>query len=84
MTTLGYLAWQGCTRVAKLLRELVPEDAPESIGLNGVRTCIAILQTSVGEELGEAFDQVLDSRFVFELSHVSHVYTFVLSMLGKM
>jgi hypothetical protein len=27
-------------------------------GIGGVRTCLAILQTSVGEELGEAFDQV--------------------------
>ncbi len=27
-------------------------------GIGGVRTCLAIMQTSVGEELGEAFDQV--------------------------
>ncbi len=32
-------------------------------GLGGVRTCLAIMQTSVGEELGEAFDQVIIKTF---------------------
>ena len=47
---------QGCARVGKLLRELVVPSGCAAFG--GVRTCLAIMQTSVGEDLGEAFDQV--------------------------
>jgi hypothetical protein len=60
---------QGCARVGKLLRELVVPAGNDSgrdggdgmQGIGGVRTCLAIMQTSVGEELGEAFDQVIKS-----------------------
>ena len=55
--------------MGKLLRELVVpppgndsgrDCRDDSRGIGGVRTCLAILQTSVGEELGEAFDQVFN------------------------
>jgi hypothetical protein len=62
---------QGCARVGKLLRELVVPAGNDSgrdggdgmQGIGGVRTCLAIMQTSVGEELGEAFDQVIIKSF---------------------
>jgi hypothetical protein len=65
------LVRQGCARVGKLLRELVVPPGNDSgsdggdvvQGIGGVRTCLAILQTSVGEELGEAFDQVIRIGF---------------------
>ena len=49
--------------MGRLLRELVVPGgggAGHSGGpsFGAVRTCLAIMQTSVGEELGEAFDQV--------------------------
>ena len=56
-STLSHLL-QGCSRVAKLLRMLITGGDDATIGMNGVKTCLAILQTSVGEELGESFDQV--------------------------
>jgi hypothetical protein len=59
--------------VGKLLRELVKPgggggDQGGAPSFSAVRTCLAIMQTSVGEELGEAFDQVGD-RLIYVLLH---------------
>ncbi len=61
---MQHLDSEGCVRVARLLESLVEGDTAE------FETALVILQTAVGEELGDSFDQVdvvvkqRDSSFV--------------------
>ena len=49
---MQHLDSQGCMRVGKLLEDLISRQ------LTSFSTVLVILQTSVGEELGDAFDEV--------------------------
>lgn len=49
---MQHLDTEGCMRVGKLLEDLI------SRRLTCFTTVLVILQTSVGEELGDAFDEV--------------------------
>jgi hypothetical protein len=49
---MQHLDSEGCMRVGRLLEELISRQ------LTCFTTVLVILQTSVGEELGDAFDEV--------------------------